>query len=454
MKKSEEKLIIPQVQPRTRKYPFISFGVRVLLNIEALNMVETAGNLSRHRTVPIAILEKGNYSLRWFPALSGETLAHALQSHIADLYTEKTCYFCRIHEFIKHSALDYYEKLINNCKKSLAKNFPQWEVDLVQNFRNKHAWDIEKEIIKNCVVEDVGGFLVATAGREVTKMKKGEEEKEEKEEEEKEESVPKEGTAVRRTSAIQLSYAVPTIDAVKFGASTTDIQMQVRSASYSQEIATKISYEKTPLQAPFNKEIASSPYSFMINLDTDKIGVSSYTNEEVIDEDEKVQRIKVTLNAIKLLIDGNFGASKSRFHPFIDRELIFAAVSDGSIMFTVSSPSLEIKDFISETIERAISYMNEFNNVDISLYLWVNPAKVNDLLIDGKSIINFIEENFKNKVDIKGINDEECMAQTEVITRQNRVPKLKIIDTHYSHAKLFKEIEAYIDTLKEKGRKT
>lgn len=436
--KHEKKLDIPKIQHTTRRYPFISFGVRILVNIEALNMVETAGNLSRHRTIPIAILEKGKYSLRWFPAISGETLAHALQSHIADLYAEKTCYLCRIHEFVKHSALDYYEKLINENKEYII--FPKWELELVKTFRNKHPWDIEKEIIKNCVVEDVGGFLIATAGREVTKGKS----KTKMEETEQEEIV---GTAARRTSAIQFSYVVPTLDAIKSGASTTDIQMQVRSAPYSQEIATKINYKRTPLQAPFNKEIASSPYSFIVNLDTDKIGVSSYTNEEVIDENEKIRRIKVTLDAIKLLIDGNFGASKSRFYPFIDRELIFVALTDGPITFTVSSPSLEVKNFVSETIERAISYMNEFKDVSISLYLWVNPAKSKDLLIDGLPITEFIKNNFRNTIET---NNEQYA--TINATTQIKVPKLKIIDKHYSHAGLFKEIETYILTLKERGK--
>lgn len=446
MEKSEKLSKIPKLQSRTRKYPFISLGVRVLINIEALNMVETAGNLSRHRTIPIAILEKGKYSLRWFPALSGETLAHALQSHIADLYTEKTCYLCRIHEFVKHSALDYYENLINRDEESFSKNFPQWELELIKNYKNKYCWDIEKEIIRNCIVEDIGGFLIATAGGEVAETAKRGKKKEEGIEESAQERV---GTAVRRTSVVQFSYVVPTIEAIKYGASTTDIQMQVRSAPYSQEIAKRIGYEKTPLQAPFNKEIASSPYSFMINLDTDKIGVSSYTNEEVIDEDEKVKRIKVTLDAIKLLIDGNFGASKSRFHPFIDRELIFAAVTDGPMTFTVSSPSLEAKDFISETIERAISYMNEFDNIDISLYLWINPAKANDLLIGESSITNFIKNKFKDKIII----DQQCDVQVNAIT-QSRIPKLKIIDKHYSHTELFKEIETYIHAIKERGRRT
>ena len=44
------------------------------------------------------------------------------------------------------------------------------------------------------------------------------------------------------------------------------------------------------------------------------------------------------------MIDGNFGASKSRYNPFLERELIIGALTEGDVLFTVSSPSLRLED--------------------------------------------------------------------------------------------------------------
>ncbi|BDB98565.1 DevR family CRISPR-associated autoregulator [Saccharolobus caldissimus] len=388
---------------RKRIYPFISMGIRIIANVEALNMVETAGNLSRHRTVPIVVFSDGNYSLKWYPALSGETLAHAFQLALSNLEktssNPKLCYFCGIGEFIKHTALDFYQKILNNV------NLPEWERNLL-NIENE--WDVENEIIKNCVVEDLGGFVIATAAREEQKSKKGKK-KEEQEEEEQKTEEQRTGISIRRTSAFQFSYVVPTLDAILSGSTTTDVQMQIRMASVGQSLANSVNYDN-PIQAPYNKEISSTTYSFIFNLDADKICVNSYTNSEVCEKGEKLRRITLALNAIKLVIDGNFGASKSRYTSFLERELIVAAVTKGDVLFTVSSPSMRLNDFIEETIERAKSYLKEFNKLTISLYVWVNKGKASELKINGKIIKDYIndvksklEENIKNRFKVEYI---------------------------------------------------
>lgn len=67
----------------------LSLSARILLNVEALNMIESIGNLVRRRRAPIVIpLENGGYILRYTPAISGETLAHAYQEILASLATK------------------------------------------------------------------------------------------------------------------------------------------------------------------------------------------------------------------------------------------------------------------------------------------------------------------------------------------------------------------------------
>jgi CRISPR-associated protein Csa2 len=381
---------------RTRIYPFLSFGVRFVANVEALNMVESAGNLVRHRTVPLIVfLEEGKYSIRWYPALSGETLAHAFQYNLSTLErmtnsnNPRLCYFCSIGEFIKHSALDFYSQLRNSQQISPQINFPRWESDFIEKYSSIYEeWEIEKRIVENCVIEDLGGFVVATAAQQRQAQ----------------------GISIRRTSTFQFSYAVPTVDAILEGASTTDVQMQVRMASVGQSLANKVNYNN-PIQAPYNKEIASAVYSFIFNFDADKVGVNSYTNAEMYDVNEKKRRINLALASLKLVIDGQFGASKSRYNPFMERELIIASLTKGNVLFTVSSPSLRLEDFVKETVERAKSYVTEFSILEITLYVWANKTRSNRIKVDEKPLVDYLEK-FKKNVSNERLNIEYIESYT------------------------------------------
>jgi CRISPR/Cas system-associated protein Cas7 (RAMP superfamily) len=200
------------------------------------------------------------------------------------------------------------------------------------------------------------------------------------------------------------------LDAILEGASTTDVQMQVRMASVGQSLANKVNYEN-PIQAPYNKEIASAVYSFIFNFDADKVGVNSYTNAEMYDINEKKRRINLALDSLKLVIDGQFGASKSRYNPFMERELIIASLTKGNILFTVSSPSLRLEDFVKETMERAKSYVTEFSNLEITLYVWANKTRSNRIKVDEKPLVNYIEE-FKKNLSNKRLNIEYIESYT------------------------------------------
>jgi len=60
---------------------FASFGFRFRVNVEAMNMVESVGNYSRHRVAPIIrrFIEDGNvrYEVQFLPVVSGQSLANA-----------------------------------------------------------------------------------------------------------------------------------------------------------------------------------------------------------------------------------------------------------------------------------------------------------------------------------------------------------------------------------------
>jgi CRISPR-associated autoregulator, Csa2 family len=57
----------------------------VAIGVEALNMTESVGNYVKHRRVPVMLREDdGVYSVYFVPAISGESIAHALQALLAE----------------------------------------------------------------------------------------------------------------------------------------------------------------------------------------------------------------------------------------------------------------------------------------------------------------------------------------------------------------------------------
>ncbi len=192
-----------------RVAPYVSIGVRSVVNVEALNMVESVGNVTRHRTVPVIIqVGPGRYAIRWLPAVSGETLAHAYQASLvklaqeADACRDRICYWCQHEEFVKHWDLRFWQQTVDKVP------YPAWEKDLKNLIKGEYTREdigkIESFIVVHCLVEDITGFLV-TQG------------------------------PVKRTSAISFSYMIPTYDAVSDGSVALDNQFFVRHAARAQQ---------------------------------------------------------------------------------------------------------------------------------------------------------------------------------------------------------------------------
>ncbi len=288
------------------KKPFVQLLVRMLVNVEALNMVESVGNVTRHRTVPVIYAKgPGEYYVRWVPAVSGETLAHRYQEEIVELALQdsgcrnRVDYWSMQKEFLKHWDLKFYQQ---QCQQSNLKPF-EWECQLASKYAGARQGtldqirDIEETIVKNSVVEDIAGFLV-TQG------------------------------PTRRTSCIRFSYALPTMDALD--ASQIDHQMHVRGALKAQSLRIK-GYEEA-IQIPYYVQIGSVLYGFNVDLDLGCVGCLSTTREPVSDEQCGLERRRcIAVKALRPLVDGDFGAKRSRYRPHNQLELVIAVVSDQSI---------------------------------------------------------------------------------------------------------------------------
>jgi CRISPR-associated protein Csa2 len=152
---------------------FLSLSARVRVNLEALNMVESIGNVVRHRKATVIYRLGDKYELRTVPVISGEAIRHAIQLALVEVATQgkklPVCPWCQRGEFIKRGILR--DEFLNDLGR----------VEGLNSIAEKSIYEAEKAIIEKCVVEDVGGFLVPAE------------------------------TPIKRTSVLEVGYMVPAI---------------------------------------------------------------------------------------------------------------------------------------------------------------------------------------------------------------------------------------------------
>jgi CRISPR-associated protein Csa2 len=311
---------------------FLSLSARLLINLEALNMVESVGNVSRHRRATIILPLDNDYRKFEVPSISGESLAHGYQQALVNvaeaLYGDSTpiCKWCKMGEFYKH--MDSSHSVVKAPKGSESENL----------FR------FERDVISHCLAEDIGGFLRA------------------------------EDPPVKRTSRFQVGYMVPAYDAIE--ASSLESQFHVRHAP--SEPSKKGKEGEREAQMLYYVETGSAVYTLSFNLDVNGIGRTSMVKiEDAVDAEERKNRIKVALGALLLLLEGEFGAKRSRFLP-VEKVMSLVVSVSNPLPFTVV-PGIT-KDFITETLvkkERFISMMNKIGlNEDVKIFAFSKEIKV------------------------------------------------------------------------------
>ena len=330
---------------------FVSVKGRVIINVEALNMTESVGNYVKHRRVPM--ISPTTYATYFVPAISGESIAHGFQKVLAEeakKNNKKVCKLCEKGIFLKSTNENVF-------KGAFGKDPP------------KEDSELEKIVIGNCLVEDVGGFLYAYRGRNV-----------------------------KRTSNFSTGYMIPVKEALE----SVVIEPQLHSR-YA--LGTPFVEKGTQGQMIYYVEISSAPYVFSFDLDTKYIGKLTFSYEKVgepaVDNNELKERVNVTLESLKLfLIEMMFGAKKTRFLPVIDWESIVIAVSND--VWTVPSPLSA--SYISNTL-------NKFDKINgkPELFVYINPMMLEDTTayVEKKTeelLESFYKalEEFKKKIEGKG----------------------------------------------------
>jgi CRISPR-associated protein Csa2 len=270
-------------------------------------MVESVGNYVKHRRVPVLIKDGSSYLTFFVPAISGESIAHSYQILLAEeleRVNEEVCGLCKRGIFLKSTNEEVY-------KETVKKEPPKIKVkgDMISA-----AKEIEESIVKNCGVEDVGGFLYAG------------------------------NPNVKRTSNFLTGYMVPVKEVLKV--LSIDPQLHSRYA-----LGTKFvqAGEGAAGQMIYYVELSSALFSFSFDLDTKFIGKYTFHSDNygnsIVDANKIKNRIVASFEALKrFLIEFPVGAKRTRFNPSeIKWESIAIAVSND--IWTM--PSSFTQDYIA-----------------------------------------------------------------------------------------------------------
>jgi len=277
---------------------FITFAIKTQLNVHDLNNETGAGNVTDIRIMEF-LDEEGKRMEA--PAISGRMLKHWHLEAMNNLILRATfsniplCDGCKVGEPIRPGEIKN-EKLVQVAKP-------------------------ESEAILSCAVCDIHGFLIAQGAEGESK-----------------------GISSRRTSRAMFSWLMPVID-------TEIAQKQVVHTRVSQQ--QEMAKGEGAAQMIFNKSYASGIYAFVSALDVERIGLVELNLGKdnpyaVEDHNGRRDRIKVSIEAYRLMLSGQIGASLSHSLPHQNPVEILVAYSEaGPLPFPVSPM---YSDYLAKTI--------------------------------------------------------------------------------------------------------
>jgi len=320
---------------------FLSLSARILVNLEALNMAESVGNVVRHRRAPVVLRTDQGFVLRYVPVISGESLAHHYQKLLAEIAKQRNipvCNACSQGIFLKHADNNVFKKYDGIDPKNMFKT----------------GTDAEEYIVKSCLVEDIGGFLYTEK-------------------------------TVKRTSRFRVGYMIPALDALEAGAAATEAQFHVRYSPGARQEE----------QAIYYVEIGSAVYVFSFALDAAGVGARSMENEGasgkstyILPLGERLRRVEAAFDALAALLGGmTWGAKTSRFQPHWKILSLVASVSR-PLPFNVS-PGHD-RGYVRETAERACAMASAVNGFSADIVYYDaegldEPKKCSNVSVEKKS---------------------------------------------------------------------
>ncbi len=266
---------------------FLTFAVKIQLNVHDLNNETGAGNVTDIRIMEF-LNEKGERIEA--PAVSGRMLKHWHYEEMRKLILNgndtliSLCDGCKAGEPIRPGRIN------NNQLEQIAKN--------------------ENDAVKDCAICDIHGYLIAQGARQEGEA----------------------GVSSRRNSRVMFSWLMPVLDK-----ETTSKQVVHTRVSQQEAMAEG----ESAAQMIFNKSYASGIYAFVSALDIERIGLVELNlgsdNPYAIDDNQRKERIKIAIEAYRYLISGQMGASLSHAIPHWNPIEIIAIYSEvGPLPFPVS----------------------------------------------------------------------------------------------------------------------
>jgi CRISPR-associated protein Cst2 len=298
---------------------FVTFAVKTQLNVHDLNNEAVAGNVTDIRIMEF-LDENGNRIEA--PAVSGRMLKHWHYEGMRHLIINSAyssiplCAACKVGEPIRPA-------------------------ELLNDGRLSHRIAIEKGaevVVKQCSICDVHGYLAAIAGAKGTKGTSAESEEEQ------------EPVSERRSSRAMFSWLMPVLENIKPNEEMGPVSKQVIHSRVKS--GKDFDDKKLTSQMPFNKSYASGIYAFVSALDVDRIGLVELNlgnpNRYAINDNDRKERIKVAIEAYRLMLSGQIGASLSHALPHQNPIEVLVAYSEtGPLPFPVSPT---YSDYLEKTI--------------------------------------------------------------------------------------------------------
>jgi CRISPR-associated protein Csa2 len=354
---------------------YVSVRGRIWLQAEAMNMVESVGNYTKHRKVPIMVKKQDRYITFFVPSISGESVAHAYQVTLARVLSsnsDKVCELCSKGIFLKSTNAEVYKSTTGSDPPVLSKESGEGQAKGKRTRKQKAspeeivkaAKEIEEKIIQSCGVEDIGGFLYAGEPN------------------------------VKRTSSFSTGYMVPVYEVVDLV--SVDPQLHSRYALGTRFVSVEESEERERRQAAgqmiYYVEVSSALFTFSFDLDTSSIGRYTYITSEYgqpIPGVEPLKRSSAALEALEqFLVEFPIGAKRTRFNPSDIRwESLLLAVSDG--VFTLPS------SFRSDYISRAVS-KKKIASKNTELFAYMEDG----CGLEGVGCFNTPEEAVKSAIQV------------------------------------------------------
>jgi CRISPR-associated protein Cas7/Csa2 subtype I-A len=330
---------------KSSKRVFFSMSMRFIAPVEHANMIGQIAetNITKHRYIYVPVRVKDKYVLKKLPAISGQAVLNAFERALVDLAKE----------YKKEDEKKYNKKLLDeNCEK----------YDFIKHANDKQGQ--AEEWIKNCIVEDVTGFLAPEA-------------------------------KLRKTSTVWFSYMVPDIEV---GSAILDYQMFTRYTREKQMIG--------------QRESGHAVYRLSMFVDVSRIGYTEDGNDALGNDDERKLRIELTFKALKLMINGGYiGANKTRalFNEYVNPQSFVIAVSS-PLPFMVNPA--EGEDYIGLTIMRAQNFINELKDIGQKIIIIYGNREGKLAYKEEKTSTNPEEKEGKKPED-KQVNKEENNLQTQ-----------------------------------------